>query len=188
MTALGAMLRELALHILDLAENSLNAGATLITIEVIENLVADQLVIRVRDNGRGMDAETCARATDPFFTTRTTRRVGLGLPFLKQAAELCNGDVEIDSSLGNGTTVTATFQHSHINRMPLGDLPNTILALVVGNPQADFVYRHIFNERIFEFDTRPIKATLGDVPLSEPSVIEYLRREIADSLAQLYNL
>jgi len=84
--------------------------------------------------------------------------------------------------------VTATFQHSHINRMPLGDVPNTILGLIVGNPQVDFVYRHVFNERMFEFDTRPIKATLGDVPLSEPEVIEYLRREISDSLAQIYNL
>lgn len=182
------MLRELALHILDIAENSLNAGATFVKIEVIEDLVADQLVISVSDNGRGMDAETIERATDPFFTTRTTRRVGLGLPFLKQATELCKGDLEIDSTPGKGTTVTATFQHSHINRMPLGDLPNTILTLVVGNPQADFVYRHVLNERVFEFDTRPIKAELGDVPLSEPSVIEYLRREISDSLAQIYNL
>ncbi|MCX7838870.1 MAG: ATP-binding protein [Anaerolineae bacterium] len=182
------MLRELALHILDLVENSLNAGATLVTIEVIEDEKKDQLVIRVSDNGRGMDAETVQRATDPFFTTRTTRRVGLGLPFLKQATELCNGNLKIDSCLGKGTTVTATFQHSHINRMPLGDLPNTILTLVVGNPQADFVYRHVYNERVFEFDTRPLKATLDDVPLSEPSVIEYLRREIADSLAQIYGL
>jgi anti-sigma regulatory factor (Ser/Thr protein kinase) len=182
------MLRELALHILDLAENSLNAGATLVKIEVVEDLVADQLVISVSDNGRGMDAETIERATDPFFTTRTTRRVGLGLPFLKQATELCNGDLEVDSSPGKGTTVTATFQHSHINRMPLGDVPNTILGLVVGNPHADFVYRHVLNDRVFEFDTRPVKAVLGDVPLSEPEVIEYLRREISDSLAQIYNL
>ncbi len=182
------MLRELALHILDIAENSLNADATLIKIEVIEDTTADQLVICVTDNGRGMDAKAVERATDPFFTTRTTRRVGLGLPFLKQATELCKGDLEIDSRPGDGTTITATFQHSHINRMPLGDLPNTILTLVVGNPQADFVYRHVFNERIFEFDTRPIKAELGDVPLSEPGVIEYLRREIADSLAQIYGI
>jgi len=126
--------------------------------------------------------------TDPFFTTRTTRRVGLGIPFLKQATELCNGAFSIESQVGKGTTVTATFQHSHINRMPLGDLPNTILALVVGNSHADFVYRHRLDERSFEFDTRPIKAELGDVPLSEPGVIEYLRREISDSLAQIYGI
>jgi hypothetical protein len=182
------MLRELSLHILDIAENSLNAGATCVTIEVLEDTRADQLIIRVADDGRGMDAETVQRVTDPFFTTRTTRRVGLGIPFLKQATELCDGSFAIESQVGKGTTVTATFQHSHINRMPLGDLPNTILTLVIGNPQTDFVYRHILDERSFEFDTRPIKAELGDVPLSEPSVIEYLRREIADSLAQIYGL
>ncbi len=182
------MLRELALHILDVVENSVNAGATLVTIEVIEEMTADRLTIRVGDNGRGMDAEAVQRAADPFFTTRTTRRVGLGLPFLKQATELSNGSFAIESALGRGTTVTATFQHSHINRMPLGDLSNTILTLVVGYPQTDLVYRHKLDERFFEFDTRPIKAELGDVPLSEPTVIEYLRREIADSLAQIYGL
>ena len=122
------------------------------------------------------------------FTTRTTRRVGLGIPFLKQATELCNGSLTIDSKVGKGTTITANFQHSHINRMPLGDVTNTILGLVVGNSQADFIYRHKRGERFFEFDTRPIKQVLGDVPLSESSVIEYLRREIFDSLAQIYNL
>lgn len=182
------MFRELALHILDLAENSLNAGATLVTIEINEDEAADRLTIRVSDNGRGMDAETARRISDPFFTTRNTRRIGLGIPFLNQATELCNGSMTIDSQLGKGTTITATFQHSHINRMPLGDLPNMLLALIVGNPQTDFVYRHSAGDRHFEFDTRPVKRELGDVPLSEPTVIEYLRREISDSLAQIYNL
>lgn len=182
------MFRELALHILDLAENSSNAGATLVTIDIVEDEAADRLTIRVSDNGRGMDAETARRISDPFFTTRNTRRVGLGIPFLKQATELCNGSMTIDSQVGKGTTITANFQHSHINRMPLGDLPNTILSLIVGNPQADFVYRHSAGDRHFEFDTRPVKRELGDVPLSEPTVIEYLRREISDSLAQIYNL
>jgi anti-sigma regulatory factor (Ser/Thr protein kinase) len=182
------MLRELALHILDLAENSLNARATLVTIEVNEDLAADRLTIRVQDNGRGMDVESVQRATDPFFTTRTTRRVGLGIPFLKQATELCNGSFQIESELGKGTTVVASFQHSHINRMPLGDMTNTILGLVVGYPQTDFVYRHVLGERLFEFDTRPIKRELGDVSLSEPPVIEYLRREISDMLYKIYQV
>ena len=173
-------MRELALHILDIAENSLNAGATLITIQVSEDTHADRLTVRVADNGRGMDAELARRVADPFVTTRATRRVGLGLPFLKQAAEMCNGSLTIDSAQGVGATITAIFQHSHIDRMPLGDLSGTMLALVVGNPQADFVYRHSVNDKTFEFDTRPIKAALGDVPLSEPGVIEYLRREISE--------
>lgn len=169
------MLRELALHILDITENSLNAGASLVTIEVVEDIAADRMTIRVADNGRGMDAETAARVVDPFFTTRTTRKVGLGLPFLKQVAEMCNGSLTIDSQVGQGTAVTATFQRSHIDRMPLGDLPGTMLTLIVGSPQADFVFRHAVGEKIFELDTRPIKAELGDVALSEPEVIAYLK-------------
>lgn len=182
------MFRELALHILDLVENSLQAGATLVTIEIIEDEATDRLTIRVSDNGRGMGEKTVQQVTDPFFTTRSTRRVGLGIPFLKQATELCNGSLTIDSTLGQGTTITATFQHSHLDRMPLGDIVNTVLGLVVGYPHVDFVYWHSAGDRHFEFDTRPIKRELGDVPLSEPMVIEYLRREISDSLAQIYNL
>jgi anti-sigma regulatory factor (Ser/Thr protein kinase) len=169
------MLRELVLHILDLAENSMAAGATRVTIDVIEEARADRLTIRVADNGRGMEADHAARVADPFVTSRTTRRVGLGLPFLKQAAELCNGALTIDSAQGVGTIVTATFRSSHIDRMPMGDLPGTILTLVVGNPQVDFAYRHVVNDKTFEFDTRPIKKELGEVALSEPSVIGYLK-------------
>ena len=174
------MLRELALHILDLAEDSLNAGASLVTIDVIEDAPTDRETIRVTDNGCGMDAESVRRAADPYFTTRTTRRVGRGLPFLKQAAEMCNGSMTIDSQVGVGTTITATFQHSHIDRMPLGDLPGTILSLVVGYPQADFVYRHTTEGHTFEFDTRPIKAELQGIALSEPNVITYLKEYLQE--------
>jgi hypothetical protein len=175
-----AMLRELSLHILDLTENSISAGATLVTIDVIEDVAADQLTIRVADNGRGMDAEFVRQIGDPFITTRTTRRVGLGLPFLKQAAEMCNGKLTIDSQQGVGTAVTASFQHSHIDRMPMGDLAGTMLSIIVGNPNTDFVFRHEIGSKRLEIDTRLIKAELGDVPLSEPSVIAYLREKISD--------
>jgi anti-sigma regulatory factor (Ser/Thr protein kinase) len=174
------MLRELALHLADLAENSIAAGASLITIEVIEDLPADRLTLRVIDDGRGMDTDWAARVTDPFVTSRTMRRVGLGLPFLKQAAELCNGGLTIDSKPGVGTTVTATMQYTHIDRMPMGDLPGTILTLVVGNPTCDFVFRHIVGAHSFEFDTRWIKAHLDGVSLSEPSVITYLKKALRE--------
>ncbi len=173
------MLREIALHILDLAENSLNAGASLVTVEVIEDARQDLLEVRVADNGRGMDAEMAARVTDPFVTSRTTRRVGLGLPFLKQAAEMCNGRLEIESRPGVGTTVTTTFQASHIDRMPMGDLAGTALTLVIGYPQADFVFRHTVNGRASEFDSRPIKAELEGIALSEPTVIAFLKQELS---------
>ena len=172
------MLRELSLHVLDLVENSLNAGASLVRILVAEDTPSDRLTIQVVDNGRGMDSEMLSRATDPFFTTRTTRRVGLGLPFLKQAAEMCNGTFVMDSALGVGTTVTAIFQQSHIDRMPLGDVGGTLLTLIIGNPQVDFEYTHVVNGGIMRFDTRPIRAELGDVAFSEPEVIAYLKAQI----------
>jgi anti-sigma regulatory factor (Ser/Thr protein kinase) len=174
------MLRELALHIADLVGNSLAAGASLITIEVIEDVRADRLTLRVIDNGRGMDSEMAARVTDPFVTSRTERRVGLGLPFLKQAAELCNGGLTIDSEPGVGTTVTATMQSTHIDRMPMGDLPGTLLTLVVGNPTCDFVFRHIVGGRTFEFDTGWIKAQLDGISLSEPEVIAFLKKALKE--------
>ncbi len=174
------MLRELALHILDLAENSLNAGATLVTIEVLEDTRTDRLTLRVTDNGRGIDPDLVMRVADPFVTTRSTRRVGLGLPFLKQAAEMTGGKLTIDSAHSAGVTITASFQRSHIDRMPLGDLSGTVLSLVVGYPQADFVCRHVVNGNAFEFDSRPIKTELEGVALSEPSVIAYLKEALKE--------
>ena len=174
------MLRELVLHIADLVENSIAAGASLITIEVIEDIQADRLTLRVIDDGRGMDADWAARVTDPFVTSRAMRHVGLGLPFLKQAAELCNGELTIDSEPGVGTTVTATMQYTHIDRMPMGDLPGTILTLIVGNPDCNFAFRHIVGARTFEFDTRWVKAYLDGVSLSEPQVITYLKKALKE--------
>jgi anti-sigma regulatory factor (Ser/Thr protein kinase) len=174
------MLRELVLHIADLVENSITAGASLITIEVIEDMQADRLTLRVIDDGRGMDADWAAQVTDPFVTSRAMRRVGLGLPFLKQAAELCNGRLTIDSEPGVGTTVTATMQSTHIDRMPMGDLPGTLLTLVVGNPTCDFVFRHIVGGRTFEFDTGWIKAQLDGISLSEPEVIAFLKKALKE--------
>ena len=174
------MLRELVLHIADLVENSITAGASLITIEVIEDMPADRLTLRVIDDGRGMDADWAVQVTDPFVTSRARRRVGLGFPFLKQASELCNGGLTIDSEPGVGTTVTATMQYTHIDRMPMGDLPGTILTLVVGNPTCDFVFRHSVGARTFEFDTRGIKAHLDGVSLSEPQVITFLKKALKE--------
>lgn len=174
------MLRELSLHILDLVENSINASATRVCIRVTEDTSSDELSLQVVDNGRGMDPDLATRAADPFVTTRTTRHVGLGLPFLKQAAEMCNGTFTIDSTPGTGTTVTATFQLSHIDRMPLGDIAGTLLTLIIGYPQVDFEYSHVVNGKASQIDTRSIRAELGDVSLSEPEVIAYLRSQIAD--------
>ncbi|MCX7706798.1 MAG: ATP-binding protein, partial [Anaerolineae bacterium] len=134
-------MRELSLHILDALQNSLEAGATLVELTVDEDLAADRLTIVIRDNGRGMDEATLARVTDPFFTTRKTRHVGLGIPLFKAATERCNGDFVITSAPGKGTTLEATFQHSHIDRAPLGDMVGTLLSFILGGT-CDVRYVH----------------------------------------------
>ena len=178
-------MRELSLNVLDIAQNSLSAGASLVEIAVSEDTEKDELVISVRDNGRGMTPEQAARVRDPFYTTRTTRKVGMGIPLFRMAAEMTGGSLDIVSEPGKGTAVTASFSLSHIDRMPLGDMAGTVTALIRLNPGVDFVYRHTVDGRSFEMDTRELRAQLGDVPLSEPDVMEWIDgylREQEDSL------
>ena len=178
-------MRELSLNILDIAQNSLSAGAGLVTLTVDEDSGADSLTLRVEDDGRGMDADTLQRVRDPFYTTRTTRKVGMGIPLFRMAAEMTGGSLDIVSEPGKGTAVTASYSLSHIDRMPLGDMAGTVTALIRLNPGVDFVYRHTVDGRSFEMDTRELRAQLGDVPLSEPDVMEWIDgylREQEDSL------
>ena len=178
-------MRELSLNILDIAQNSLSAGAGLVTLTVDEDSGADSLTLRVEDDGRGMDADTLQRVRDPFYTTRTTRKVGMGIPLFRMAAEMTGGSLDIVSEPGKGTAVTASFSLSHIDRMPLGDMAGTVTAPIRLNPGVDFVYRHTGDGRSFEMDTRELRAQLGDVPLSEPDVMEWIDgylREQEDSL------
>ena len=178
--------RDLSQHILDIAENGIKADATTLNIDIQEQLDDDCLTIIVRDNGYGMDKETLGQVTDPWFTTRTTRNVGLGIPFFKQAAEMCGGEFEIRSKPGHGTTTQATFQHSHIDRPPLGDLTGTLLCLIVGNPDVDLAYHHQVNKQEFSLETREIREILGDeVPLSDPDVLAFLRGTLEEGLASL---
>jgi hypothetical protein len=170
---------------LDIAENSVNAGASKVEISVIENLKNDKLYIQIVDNGKGMDGEMVRKVTDPFVTTRTTRKVGLGIPFLKEAAEACCGSFKIESQPGTGTKVDVVFQRSHIDRMPLGDLHATFLSLLIGYPQVHWIFKYQVDEREFLLDDQPIKETLKDVPLSEPSVIAYLDKEILSGIDEI---
>ncbi len=178
-------LRELSLHILDIAENSVNAGATKIEISVNENFKKDKLTISITDNGKGMDAEMARKVTDPFITTRTTRKVGLGIPFLKEAAEACQGGLSIESRPGVGTRLVVAFQHSHIDRMPLGDLAGTFLSLLIGYPQVNWIMEYVVDERIFQFDDHQIKEVLEDVPLTDPAVITYLKQMISSGINEV---
>ena len=181
----GGGVLELSLHILDILENSIVAGATRVELRIEEDLQADRLTIEIIDNGKGMDEETLARVLDPFFTTRKTHHVGLGLPLFAAAAEWCNGRLHIESSVGQGTRVVATFQHSHIDRAPLGDVKSTLLAFLLAERPVDLHYVHRVDGRTFEFDTAELRAELGDVPLTHPAVRRWLGEFIGEGEGEL---
>lgn len=179
-------MKELSLHILDIVQNSTKAGATEISIEVAEALHDNILRMTVRDNGCGMSEEVLATIADPFSTSRTTRKVGLGLSLLQAAAERCNGAMRIASEVGKGTVVTATFEHNHLDRAPLGDMVSTLVTLIGGTPDIDFSYRHQVNEQVFEFSTAAVKQELDDLPISDVSVIHFLAEYLHSHIEQLY--
>lgn len=180
-------MRELALHLLDIAENSVAADARTIQISVDEDTKKDRLKMSVEDDGKGMNEEMVARVTDPFVTSRTTRKVGLGIPLLKAAAEACNGYLRITSAIGQGTRLEAEFQRSHIDRMPMGDLAGTLLELLVAWPQIHWIFRYKQDSAEFLFDDEPVKEELGDVPLTEPNILTYLRQTLQEGLEDAQN-
>ena len=171
------------MHILDIVENAIDAKAHHIDLSVVENIDEDRLQITVQDDGRGMDVEMLKRVRDPFFTTRSTRHVGLGLPLLAAAAERCAGKLVIQSTPSQGTTVTATFQHSHIDRAPLGDMPGTLMCILLRGERFDLRYTHRIldsaSERTFELDSSQLLHELGGLPLSHPLVRRWLSEFVA---------
>ena len=179
-------MRELSLNVMDIAQNSISAGASLITIRVEEDRPADTLSISVEDNGKGMSPETFQKVIDPFYTTRTTRSVGLGVPLFKMEAEMTGGSFQIDSQLGVGTTLTAVFKPSSVDMIPLGDISGTVRLLVTCNPTLDFVYRRSRDGREFTMDTRELRQILGeDVPLNAPEVSEWIAGYLEEQTALL---
>jgi len=178
-------MREISLHIMDIAENGIGAGADLIEIRVDEQRNANQLTIEIVDNGNGIPEENVDKVVDPFFTSRTTRRVGLGLSLLKAAAERCDGTFQLTSTLGKGSRVLATFVYDHIDRAPIGDMATSFGLLMVGNQDIDFTYVHKINENEFEVATRDIRQELGDVPLGDPAVYPLLVKSVKDGVNQL---
>ena len=175
---------ELSLHILDLVQNSISAGAGLVVIEIVIDEEKDLLTISIMDDGCGMDEALLARVTSPFATTRTTRKVGLGIPMMKQSAEMCGGRFRIESTVGVGTTLRAEFGHGHVDRPPLGDLTGTMQALILGAPdKPDFRLNYTENGREFCFDTREVREVLGGVSLAEPAVLQWIKSAIEEGLA-----
>lgn len=179
-------MRELALHILDIAENSISAGASQIRILIKEDLRDDILKIVIEDDGNGMDTNTLQKITDPFVTSRKTRKVGLGIPFFKAAAEACEGVFIIQSKPGQGTKLEVTFKHSHIDRMPLGDITSTLLTLIIGSPEIHWIFEYHVDGNIFIFDDEPIKEILDGVHLCEPSVMKFIRETIEEGIQDVH--
>ena len=180
------MMPEISLNVLDVAENSTRAKASLVEISVAVDTKADTLVIQIKDDGCGMTEEQLSHVEDPFFTTRTTRKVGLGVPFFKMAALAAGGDFSIESKPGAGTCVTAVFGLSHIDRMPLGDMTSTIHTLIIFHKDVDFRYTYEVDGRSFTLDTREFREVLGDVPFDEPEVSAYIKEYLTENKKETY--
>lgn len=180
------MLEDLSHHILDIGENSMRGGASSVTVSVEELIKDGWLRFSVVDDGRGMDEETCRKVVDPFYTTRTTRKVGLGIPFLRQSAELCEGEFKLESTLGEGTSVLATFRYDSIDRPPLGDIPSSVMTLLVEAPRIRWIYRHVVDERSFEMDSVQLWEILGEPEaLADPSIALWLKDYLGENIAAI---
>lgn len=173
------------MNILDVAENSVRAGAHRIEIQVTADTEKDCLTISIGDDGCGMNQEQVKKVLDPFYTTRTTRKVGLGVPFFKQAAESTNGSFDIASEEGRGTIVTATFQLSHIDRMPMGDLSASIHTLVVFHEDLEIYFRYTVDSRFFELDTKEIREIVGDVSFQNLEVSGFIREYLENNMTEV---
>ena len=178
-------MEDLSLHILDIVENAIAARAKKIEILVDEEPGEDRLTIEIRDDGIGMDKEVSRKAIDPFFTTRSSRRVGLGLPFMAQATQEAGGSLRVDSKVGKGTKVIARFQYHHIDRKPLGDMVETVVTLLFGNPELEIVYTHQKEGKSFTFDSSWVKNHFRDRPFVDPEVIREVERHLREGLKQI---
>lgn len=180
-------MNDLSMHILDIVQNSISAGATRVTLTVDEAPGADLLTIVIGDNGKGMTPEQVSRLSDPFFTSRTTRKVGMGIPLLMDSARQSGGDVRIESEPGKGTEVTAVFGYSNIDRPPLGDVANALMLLVSSNPALDFLFTYRYNGEEYLFDTVDVREIFGDDALKDLTIIRNLEEMIKDNMREIRN-
>ena len=179
-------MRELSLNVMDVAQNSVRAKASLVEISVEESDRDDSMVITISDNGCGMTEEQVQQVTDPFFTTRTTRKVGLGVPLFKLSAEQSGGSFDIRSRIGEGTTTTARYVKSHVDMTPLGDINSTVEIFIRCNPDIDLVFTHRTDLGELRLDTRELREVLGDVSLDTPDVLEWIRQYLEEQSQIIY--
>ncbi len=173
-------MEDISLHILDLVQNSISAEAD--TVEIYIKSELDILELKIKDNGKGMDKEAVGKALNPFFTTRTTRRVGLGLSFLKASAEATGGSVSISSQPYKGTTIKAVFNTSHIDCLPLGSVEDTMVTLILCNPVIRFIFIYKTDNSLFKLDTAEILKVLDGVNITDPDVISWIKEYIKEGL------
>lgn len=185
-------MKELSLNILDIAQNSIKAGAENIHILLEES--DESLMISIIDDGCGMTAEVLERVENPFYTTRTTRNVGMGIPLLKLAAEQTGGEVRIhsvsekDDAVNHGTEITATFFKNHLDFTPLGDIVTTVCTLIHGAPDIDWRIEHIYGEKSVLLDTKQMREILGDVPLGDVEILNWIRQSLTEEYAELFKI
>ncbi len=178
-------MKELSLHILDIMQNSIEADANQIILKIKEKIDKNLLKIIIEDDGKGIKDEDINRVVDPFITSRTTREVGLGLSLLKSSAIMCGGDLKINSTKGKGTKIAADFEYDHIDRPPLGDIPETITTVIAANPELDIIYEHRVEGEQFVFATKEIKKELDDVKISHPKILNWINSFIKENLGKL---
>ncbi len=177
---------DLSLHLMDIIQNSLKAGATLVKTEILADIKRDLLTIHVKDNGSGMSCDMVEKVSDPFFTTRKTRKVGLGIPLLKDASEAAGGSIKLRSEVDAGTEVIATFKIRNINRKPLGDIAETMAILVGTNENIEFELMLSGNDKKYIFRTEDVRKVLDGVPLSHPMVTRYIRETIQGQITIIF--
>ncbi len=178
-------MQELSLNVLDIVQNSIKAKATLIEISIKKCTDNKTILISISDNGCGMTKEQIEQVVDPFYTTRTTRKVGLGVPFFKMSAEMTGGSFFIDSEVGKGTVINACYNYENIDMMPIGDMAATILSLVSVNPDIDFVYLYEINQKSFIMDTRQIKVILEGMPVNSHEVLSFIKDFINENQSEI---
>ncbi|HKK68611.1 MAG TPA: ATP-binding protein [Bacteroidales bacterium] len=175
-------MKEISLHILDIVQNSITAGATEIIVDVDEQVPKNRYVVEINDNGCGMDEAQLKQVDDPFYTTRTTRKVGLGLSLFKQNAEQSGGSFHVESVKEKGTKVTAVFGFDNIDRPIMGDIAGTMTLLIGANPEIRFIYNHHTPLSDFEFDTEEAKHELEGLSINNPNVLKMIKEIILDNL------
>ena len=180
------MMRELADNIMDIAQNSISAGASLTEVHIRVSHADDRITFVFKDDGCGMSEELVQAVIEPSTTTRKTRKVGLGLPLLKQTAEMTGGAMDIQSTVGVGTVVTATFGLGHIDRPPMGDVAGAWFSLVVMNPETDFLFTYDYDGQAFTFDTRIIRETVAPIPLNQMEVSAWIKECLTTEINELH--